>query len=76
MKATVSPRGRLTIPKSLRDRLGIRPGDVLDVDEEAGRLVARKAISPDPVDAAYGVVKSGLGSDSWLTELRGEPGAS
>ncbi len=54
MKSVVSEKGQVTIPKPLRDRLGIRAGEVLDFDEEAGRLVARKASTQDPVDAAYG----------------------
>lgn len=28
MKATIDKAGRLVIPKSLRDRLGLRPGEV------------------------------------------------
>jgi AbrB family looped-hinge helix DNA binding protein len=34
MTATVSEKGQVTVPKALRDRLGIRPGEVLDFDEE------------------------------------------
>ena len=33
MKAVVSEKGQVTIPKTLRDRLGIRPGQVLDFAE-------------------------------------------
>ena len=33
MKAKVADRGQVTIPKALRDRLGIRPGTVLDFHE-------------------------------------------
>ncbi|MBJ7608098.1 MAG: AbrB/MazE/SpoVT family DNA-binding domain-containing protein [Candidatus Dormibacteraeota bacterium] len=29
IEATVSDKGQITIPRALRDRLGIRPGDVL-----------------------------------------------
>ena len=47
MKVVVSEKGQFTIPKKLRDRLGIRPGQVLEVDEERGRLVAAKACSAD-----------------------------
>lgn len=75
MKAVVSEKGQVTIPKRLRDRLGIRPGQVLDFDEEAGRLVARKATVVDPVDGVYGML-AGLGrTDELLRELRGEPDA-
>jgi AbrB family looped-hinge helix DNA binding protein len=75
MRSVVSEKGQVTIPKRLRDRLGIRPGQVLDFDEEAGRLVARKVAVADPLDAAYGML-AGLGrTDALIRELRGEPDA-
>lgn len=36
---TFSSKGQVVIPKGLRDRLGIRPGDVAEVVEEDGKLV-------------------------------------
>jgi len=60
MKTTVSEKGQITIPKRLRDRLGIRPGDVLNFEEDRGRLVATKQASEDPIDALYGSLR-----DSW-----------
>jgi AbrB family looped-hinge helix DNA binding protein len=41
MKAKVAERGQVTIPKALRERLGIVPGTVLDFFEEQGRLIAK-----------------------------------
>src|SRR5205814_8621544 len=38
MKTVVSDKGQITIPKALRQRLGIRPGQVLKVEENRGRL--------------------------------------
>ena len=41
-RATVTSKGQITIPKGIRDRLGINPGDRLEftVDEE-GNLVGK-----------------------------------
>ncbi len=75
MKAIVSDKGQLTIPKSLRDRLGIRPGQVMLLEEDDGRLIARKASAQDPVDAVYGVLTLKRGTDAFLDELRGRPDA-
>jgi antitoxin PrlF len=71
MNATVSEKGQVTIPKPLRDSLGIRPGEVLDFEEDDGRLVARKASRLDAVDAAYGLLDLGAPTDRLLDELRG-----
>jgi AbrB family looped-hinge helix DNA binding protein len=71
MKTTVSEKGQVTIPKPLRNRLGIRPGHVLDFREERGRLVATKATSQDPVESVYGILKLGRATDEVITSLRG-----
>jgi AbrB family looped-hinge helix DNA binding protein len=73
MKANVSARGQVVIPKPIRDRLGIRPGAVLDFSAEGGRLVATKVTPRSPVDAVYGILKSRRSSDEILADLRGEP---
>jgi AbrB family looped-hinge helix DNA binding protein len=72
MKSVVSEKGQVTIPKRLRDRLGIRAGQALEFSEEQGRLVATKITATDPVGAAYGRYKSKRTTDELLTELRGE----
>lgn len=73
MKATVSEKGQVTIPKPLRDRLGIRPGEVLDVREEAGRLVATKQSTEDAVDRVYGILKVRRRTERLMDALRGKP---
>lgn len=75
MKGTVSEKGQVTIPKRLRDRLGIRAGEVLDFEEEKGRLVATKVTPRDPVDAVYGVLDLGRSTDDLMADLRGETDA-
>lgn len=72
MKTIVSEKGQVTIPKPLRDRLGIRPGQVLDFEEEKGRLVATKSTTQDPVEAVYGIIKLDRSTDDIIRSLRGE----
>ncbi len=72
MRAVVSEKGQVTIPKRLRDRLGIRPGQLLDFDEEGGNLVARKAAVQDPVDAVFGIVDLGGTTDAFIAAIRGD----
>ena len=71
MKATVSEKGQVTIPKRLRDRLGIRSGEVLEFTEERGRLVAVKAQAEDPIESVYGILETGRSTDEVMEELRG-----
>jgi AbrB family looped-hinge helix DNA binding protein len=71
MKAVVAERGQVTIPKDLRDRLGITPGTVMDFHEENGRLVAEKVTQTDPVAAVVGCLTLDMPTERILTELRG-----
>ena len=72
MKAIISKTGRVTIPKPLRTRLGIRAGEVLEVKEERGRLVISKVGTPlDPTEKLFGVLKLGRSTDEIMDELRG-----
>jgi antitoxin PrlF len=72
MKTTVSEKGQVTIPKALRDRLGIRPGAILDFEAEDGRLVATRRQDRDPFDAAFGVIALPMGTDDAVSALRDE----
>ncbi len=71
MKAKVAERGQVTIPKVLRDHLGIRPGTVLEFSAEQGRLIAVKAESSDAIDRFYGRLGRGRRTDKVIQELRG-----
>ena len=74
MKAVVAERGQVTIPKSLRDKLGIRPGTSLEFSAKDGALVARKA-ETDPVSRVFGCLGKRIDSDRFVRQLRGDPKA-
>jgi AbrB family looped-hinge helix DNA binding protein len=46
MKTTLASKGQITIPIDIRNRLHLKPGDVLEFDEEAPFLKATKAVPP------------------------------
>ena len=73
MKTVVSEKGQVTIPKRLRERLGIRAGEVLDFEEDHGRLVATKLTTRDAVDELFGVLEVEDATDTLMRRLRGEP---
>jgi len=70
MTTTVSEKGQITIPKALRDRFGIRPGQELEVKEEHGRLILAKVIEQDPVDRVFGILKLDKSTDGIMEEMR------
>jgi antitoxin PrlF len=73
MKTVLSEKGQITIPKPLRERLGLRPGQILEFDVKNGQLILTKASGQDPVDAVYGMAKFGAFTDELMRELRGAP---
>ena len=72
MKAIVSEKGQVTIPKPVRDRLGLKPGTTIEFHAHEGKLIGRKA-SPeeDPVLAVTGIVKRPLDIEGYISSLRG-----
>jgi AbrB family looped-hinge helix DNA binding protein len=46
MKTAIDTAGRIVVPKPLRDELGLRPGQVLDISAEDGRLEIGIAATP------------------------------
>jgi AbrB family looped-hinge helix DNA binding protein len=74
MKTIVSEKGQVTIPKPLRDRLGIRAGQALDFRAEQGQLVATKVTPQDAVESVYGILKLGRPTDEVMKALRGVAG--
>ncbi len=49
----------MTIPKPLRDRLGIRPGEEVEFSAEPGRLVLRKASVLERIESMRGTLDLG-----------------
>ena len=74
MKAIVSERGQITLPKAIRKSLGLRPGSILDFNVEDGKLVGRKKDTEDPVAKwrGRGILPKGCENvDDYLEKARG-----
>ena len=70
MKAIVAERGQVTIPKKIRDNLGILPQTVLEFYEQDGKLIVEKASEMDPVSEVLGCLKTDMNTDAIINELR------
>jgi antitoxin PrlF len=72
MEATVAERGQITLPKAVRDALGLTKGSKLKVELEGGRIVLRKDVS-DALSRMRGRIKlpPGTTTDDVMRELRG-----
>jgi len=52
-KRKVGERGQVTIPKELRDRLGISGGDEVVVHEEDGKIVIETSVTQEVLAEGY-----------------------
>jgi antitoxin PrlF len=52
--AKLSARARASIPKEVRERLGVGPGDTIEFEEQGGEVVVRAAARP-VVDGPFAV---------------------
>lgn len=71
MKAIVSEKGQVTIPKAVRTKLGLRRGTVIEFEADRGRLVGRKAGGSDVFDELYGSLKMDEPVDDFIERIRG-----
>jgi antitoxin PrlF len=71
--AKVTSKGQVTIPKEIRERLGIHPGEGLGFEERDGLLVVSKVVTESPFDKWMGRLKhlKGRRSDDLVREARG-----
>jgi len=76
MATTVTRKGQVTIPKPVRDRLGIEPGAFVDFTLDAsGRVILTKVGAPAPKSQFAGLVgRAGAGpsTDEIMELTRGE----
>jgi len=72
MKAIVSKKGQITIPKELRERLGLKTGTVLQFDTRNGKLLAWKQVGEDVFEKwrGRGKLPAGKTVDEYLRIIR------
>ena len=71
MSSVVSKKGWVVIPRDIRERYGIRPGDRVEV-VAVGGTIAVVPIPDDPIAAGLGLLKDGPSLKEMLKEKRRE----
>ena len=64
VEALVDSKGRLTLPKELREQLGLKPGDRVKIEFRQGKLIVERLEDP------FKVLERLLGDFSFNREAR------
>lgn len=73
--ATLTSKGQVTLPKAIRDALGLGPGSQVEFELEEGKVILRKRVPAEVLRRWEGYLRSRLpaGSvDEMMELLRGE----
>lgn len=73
--ATVTSKGQVTLPKNIRDALGIGPGSEVDFEVTEGQVVLRKRVPAAAFRRWEGYLRGQLPAasvDEMMETLRGE----
>jgi antitoxin PrlF len=71
--AKLTSKGQVTVPKRVRDRLGLRTGDEIEFLPQDGQYRVRKLIRESPFERYKGFLKhlAGEDPDALVDEMRG-----
>ena len=72
--AKVTSKGQVTLPKEVRDSMGISPGEEVEFQQEDDGYLLKKKVRRSPFDRFVGYLKKKKGEspDKIIKELRGE----
>ena len=72
MTSTISSKGQITVPKEVRDRLGLRPGTVVEFEVTGAGVLLRKGHKGiRPVDRVRGILGRRRSTDDLIDDMRG-----
>ncbi len=73
--STVNRKGQVTLPKTVRDGLGLVPGSEVEFELREGEVLLRKSVSEEKFVRWQGYLRGKLSEDSmdqFVDTLRGE----
>ena len=72
MQSSISSKGQVTVPKAVRDRLGLRAGSSVEFELTDGGVILRKGQRGErAVDKVRGVLRHQRRTDDLLDAMRG-----
>lgn len=71
-RTKMTSKGQVTIPKKLRTKIGLKPGDYLCIQETDEGYVIKKMVREDNFDKYVGFLNKPASSDKIIEELRGK----
>lgn len=72
-KAELTSKGQITVPREVRERLGLRPGNEIEFASDTLGVYLRKCVVDSPFRKYRGDLQelAGLDPDELVEELRG-----
>ena len=72
--ARLTSKGQITIPKKVRDKMGVSPGEELQFEEKDGVFFIKKGVRKSPFDRWVGYLekRTKKDSDTIIEEMRGK----
>ena len=78
MATTVTGKGHITIPKRVRDGLGLKAGSRVEIEMQSGRIAtlkpsgkAKKSDYARRIESVRGILKLGMSTDEFMQLMRG-----
>lgn len=73
LTAKITSKGQITIPKKVRDKLGVSNGERIQFEEKKGIFYIKKSIKKSPFDRWVGYLtkQKGKSTDKIIEDLRG-----
>lgn len=68
----MTKKGQVTIPKRIREKIGIGPGSEVEFAIESGKCVLKKKFSEFPFDRWTGYLKKKKSTKQIIDKLRGK----
>ena len=76
---TVTSKGQVTIPKRVRDGLGLKAGSKVEIEIQPGRTATLKPLGKERkneyvkrIEKVRGILKLGMSTDEFMALMRGD----